>query len=287
MGWRAVTCCRAPVPPCTDICLVATPTAPREATRPARCVLTSAPSPNDSSGQGNLGSLSQLLLVVHFSSVPRVWTHQLEPTATADRRLNTPGVRSSPVLVRNKGFGNIFDISLSQLALAILPLLQTPAILSNIYITSALLPLPGLSFKSNKIWTSDQEVLKAVLSSQLSQCTSPAFKFLDGKLLGMVNTHIVSSNTNTTHLSLTRFLFTIMYCISCRKPFTMIAANLLRQHYTREYTLTRWQVMAHCHLLQITVPATPALPNPSGVVSLALSPGQHRGRPQPPRGMQL
>lgn len=287
MGWHAITCCRASVPLCIHICLVAAPTARWEATRPARGVLTSAPSPNDSSGQGNLGTLSQLLLVIHLSSVPRVWTHQLEPMAMEDKCLNTPGVRSSSVLSKNKGFGNIFDIILSQPALGILPPLQTSAILSSIYLTSSLLPLPCLSFRRNKIWTWNQEVLKAVLSSQLFQSTSPAIKLLDGKLLRMVNAHIASSNSNTTHLSLPTFLFTIMYCISCRKPFTMMAANLLRQHYTREYTLTRCPVMAHCHLLQIAVSAIPALPNPSEVLSFASSPGQHRGPPQPPRGVQL
>lgn len=68
-----------------------------------------------------------------------------------DKHLSTPGVRSSPVLAKNKGFGNIFDIILSQLALGIPPPLQTPAILSSIYLTGSLLPLPCLSFRRNKI----------------------------------------------------------------------------------------------------------------------------------------
>lgn len=119
---------------------------------------------------------------------------------------------------------------------------------------------PSHSFKRNKIWMSDKEVL---LFSHFSQCMCPAVKALGGKFLSVVNAHTVSSNMNTTtDLSLTTFLFTIIHCIPCRKPFTIFTLICL-DNIIQEKTC-RWQIIVHCHLLQITDSKISALQNTLG-----------------------
>lgn len=118
---------------------------------------------------------------------------------------------------------------------------------------------PSRSFKRNKMWMTDKEV---PLFSQSFRCKSLAAKPLDGKFLSMVNADIVSSHTNTTVSFLTTFLFTIIHCIPCRKPFT-VSTLICLDSITQQKTW-RQKILAPFHLLQITDSKISALQNTSG-----------------------
>lgn len=131
-----------------------------------------------------------------------------------------------------------------------------PKTLSNVYMAGFLLPRPFHSFKRNNIWMTDQEVL---LFSHSFQCKPLVIKPLDSKFLSMVNAHISSNTSRTTVLFLTTFLFTIIHCIPCRKPFTIFTLICL-DSITQEKTW-RWKIEAPFHLLQITDSKISALQN--------------------------